>query len=169
MGSGPGGNYSSSRSSWNSQPYSSRYSVISSEHAKDVKNNYIYNKLTGYNKNPTATNFEEAIKNNNVYFEGHKANGKYTYVLTTGGELVFGKRASKEQGKRSPHPSLVGGKNPKVKMAGMIDVRNGKVYDVDANSGHYRPNIKSLSKVEDMLYNKYGNSIFSKKSRLRRK
>ena len=168
MGSGPGGSYSESRSSWNSQPYASKYSVVSSEHAKDVKNSYVYNRLTGYNKNPTAINMEDAVKNNNVYFEGYKANGKFTYVLKTNGELVFGKRASKERGKRSPHPSLVGGKNPKVKMAGMIDVRNGKIYDVDANSGHYRPNIKSLSKVENMLYNKYRNNIFSKKSRLRR-
>ena len=169
MGSGPGGSYSESSSSWKSQDYAASYSVVSTEYDKDIKNSYVYNKNTGYYKNPTTTNINDAIKNNNVYFEGHKANGKYTYALKTNGELVFAKRASKDRGKRSPHPSLIGGKNPTVKMAGMIDIRNGKIYDVNADSGHYRPNIKSLSKVENMLYNTYGNNIFAKKSRLRRK
>ena len=168
MGSGPGGNYSGLRSSMKSQSFAKKYSVVPIEHEKDIKNSYVYDSIVGYKKNPTATNIIDAIKNNNVYLDGHKANGKFTYVLSEDGELIFGKRASRNKGQRSPHPSLIGGKNPKVQMAGMIDIRNGKVYDVDANSGHYRPNIKSLSKVEILLYNSYGNKIFSRKSRLRR-
>jgi len=38
-----------------------------------------------------------------------------------------------------PHPTLVGGYNPNVKCAGMIHFKNGKIYRIDNNSGHFKP------------------------------
>ena len=36
----------------------------------------------------------------------------------------------------TPHPTLIGGKDPKVKMAGILDIRGGKIYSYDDRSGH---------------------------------
>jgi len=40
---------------------------------------------------------------------------------------------------QTPHPSLISGKDSKVKMAGMVDIWNGKIYSCDDRSGHFKP------------------------------
>ena len=60
-------------------------------------------------------------------------------------------------------------KNPKVKVAGEITFHHGKIYEIDVNSGHYKPNVKSLKKAENILYSNFNNNMFSKNSRLRRR
>jgi hypothetical protein len=58
------------------------------------------------------------------------------YVITRRGELVFGTRPHDV---RRPHPTLVGEVDPEVLGGGTIDMRNGRIYEVRADSGHHRP------------------------------
>lgn len=60
-----------------------------------------------------------------------------------------------------PHPTLVGGSNPQVQAAGMIEIRGGKIYSINNASGHFKPSIESLEVAEDVFSNLPQN-IFSK-------
>ncbi|MDD5941460.1 hypothetical protein [Fibrobacter sp.] len=138
MGSGNKGGYYGTRGS--SQPFASSYGVMPDMRSKDIKEG-IYNEQRGYSRNPSAVELLSSMKNNTVYLDGKKANGLYTYVVNEKGELIFGKRNNpNDPSKRSPHPMLIGGKNPKVRCAGMLDIRNGKIFNADTDSGHYKPN-----------------------------
>lgn len=167
MGSGRSGLYSGTRGS--SQPYASSYQVVKSMHERDKANESVWTNKNGYEKNPTAIDIADAIHDSSIIHEGHKANGKMTYVVDSEGRLIFGKRADGGNPRaRSPHPTLIGGKNPKVKVAGMIEFRNGKIYAIDNNSGHYRPPEKSLEAAEKALA-KLPRKIFHRFSKWRRK
>lgn len=73
--------------------------------------------------------------------------------------------------KRSPHPTLIGGKDPKVICAGMITFSKGKIVSVNNNSGHYKPNIKSMELVDNFLFklSKENPELFDRKSKWRKK
>ena len=130
MGSGSGGSYSGTNGG--SQPYADKYDVVQSMLNRDKKDSDIYSKDTGYFKNPSAVNLKDSISGNYVVFEDNHANGQMTYVLSESGNIIFGKRCNPNDArKRSPHPTLVGGKNPKVQCAGMIEFRNGKWFIID--------------------------------------
>jgi hypothetical protein len=43
-----------------------------------------------------------------------------------------------------PHPTLIGGKDPQVLGAGMVDIRRGKIVKIDNHSGHFQPPRSSL-------------------------
>lgn len=168
MGSGSSGSYSGAGGS---QPYAETYHVVEKELSKDKKDPDIYNPRTGYFKNPTATNLENAGKDGSVYIGGNKANGQYTYVMDQDGNIIFGKRSNpNDPSKRAPHPTLIGGKDPTVQNAGMITFRNGKIYSVNNNSGHFRPNIQSMGKVDSALQKLYESSpkLFHKDSKWRK-
>jgi hypothetical protein len=166
MGSGAKGAYSGTRGS--SQPYAPTYEVMPDMKELDIKAG-VYDKKTGYTPNPTATELNSAIRNNTVYLEGKKANGNFTYVINEKGQLIFGKRSNPlNLNKRSPHPMLIGGKNPKVQCAGMIDIRNGKIYNINQNSGHYKPNERSMEVVEKIL-SSLPKQVFNRKSKWRKK
>ena len=114
----------------------------------------------------------EAIKNDRFYIGGIEAGGKLTYVLDENGNIIFGKRSNPNDGnKRSPHPTLIGGKNPEVQCAGIIEFRDGKIYSVNNNSGHFKPNKKSLDKVKAILDKLYESNpkLFYRKSEWRKK
>ena len=168
MGSGSSSSYSGAGGS---QPYANTYHVVQKELNKDKKDPDIYNPSTGYFKNPTATNLENAAQNGSVYINGNKANGQYTYVMNQNGEIIFGKRSNpNDSSKRAPHPTLIGGKDPEVQNAGMITFKNGKIFYVDNQSGHYRPNIQSMGKVESALQKLYERDpkLFHKDSKWRK-
>lgn len=169
MGSGGSGSYSGTNGG--SQPYAERYHVVGSELRKDKRDPDIYNPKSGYFKNPTATNMKDAITPNRVVIDGKSAEGTMTYVLDKNGDIIFGKRVNPNDGrKRAPHPTLIGGKDPQVKCAGMITFHKGRILSVDNKSGHYRPNIKSMEKVNEALkklYDKYPGA-FDKKSKWRK-
>lgn len=152
MGSGNGGAYSTNNSRA-SQPYADNYNVVDSELKKDKADKDIYNPSTGYFKNPNAKTLEAALGNNDrIYSGNNKANGDITYVLNENGQIIFGKRENPNNSKkRSPHPTLIGGKSPKVQCAGMITFRKGQIVSVNNESGHYKPNKKSMSKVYKAL------------------
>ena len=66
--------------------------------------------------------------------------GQFMYVVDSEGNIIIGTRA----GQRMPHPTLVGGKNPTVKGAGIVDIRGGRIYSVNNASGHFKPGSTSL-------------------------
>lgn len=169
MGSSISGNYTNTLGK--SQPYANSYLVASDMFEMDKKDSDIYDSKTGYFKNPSATNLNEAIRGDNIYLDGNRANGTVTYVMDMDGNIIFGKRVNPvNPSKRAPHPTLIGGKNPKVQCAGMITFSKGKIVSIDNRSGHFKPNIQSMAKVEkamDELYKKNPN-VFSRKSKWRK-
>ncbi len=158
---------SSSSNSGGSQGYSAQYSVVKQMHERDKKDSAIWSDNSGYYKNPSAANIEDCVKGRSIVYEGHKANGTMTYVVDTKGNLIFGKRDNPINPKtRSPHPMLIGGKDPQVRMAGMIEFRGGKIFAIDNDSGHYRPPAKSLEAAEEAL-SRLPKEVFHKNSKWR--
>lgn len=77
-------------------------------------------------------------------------------VVDTSGNIIIGSRA----GQRMPHPTLIGGSDPQVQAAGMVDIRGGKIYSIDNTSGHFKPASESLNNAES-AFSKLPNSSFS--------
>ena len=168
MGSGAGGPYSGTAGG--SQHFAKLYYVIRKMLALDKRDESIYTQKNGYFKNPTAIELRKAINGNSVYLGKIKLNGSITYVMDKQGRIIIGKRSNPNAaGRRSPHPTLIGGKNPAVQIAGIITFRGGKIYSIDNQSGHYRPNIKSMPKVEAYLARLYQENpyVFHPKSKWR--
>lgn len=89
------------------------------------------------------------------------------YVIDMDDNIIVGKRNGNGRGKDAkptPHPTLIGGKDPKVKMAGLIEIRGGKIYDYNNLSGHYKPNIKSMD-VANKAFSKLSKSLFHKNAK----
>lgn len=150
MGSGSDSSYKDITSG--SQPYAPAYHVVTPMLKLDKADPDIYNPNTGYFHNPTAQKLEDAIKNGDVYCDGKKADSRLTYVVDKDGNIIFGKRANPNNpSKRSPHPTLIGGKDPTVQCAGLIKFDDGKIVSVDNQSGHFRPNQQSMEKVYNAL------------------
>jgi RHS repeat-associated protein len=74
-------------------------------------------------------------------------NGKYMYVVDNNGNMMFGTRA----GRAMPHPTLVGGRDPTVQSAGIIDIRGGKIHSIDSASGHFKPGAESLGSAKEAV------------------
>lgn len=71
--------------------------------------------------------------------------GYYTYAVKENGELVIGERnGNGKDGKATPHQTLVGGREPRVKVAGMVTMSNGKIVKYDSESGHFKANDLSM-------------------------
>jgi hypothetical protein len=49
-------------------------------------------------------------------------------------------------------------------MAGMVDIRNGKIFSWDDRSGHYKPNSES-KKFADKAFGKLPKSVFVKRKK----
>ena len=142
----------SSSSASKSQKYAPKYHVVNKMQKQDKADPTIWSDSSGYFKNPSAVNIQECTRGRSVYYEGRKANGKMTYIVDTNGNLIFGKRSNPiNPSARSPHPMLIGGKDPQVRVAGMIEFRGGKIYAIDTDSGHYRPSTKSLAAAKAAL------------------
>ena len=84
------------------------------------------------------------------------------YVIDKDGNLIIGKRDPSGEF-RMPHPTLIGGKDPKVLAAGTIEFSKGKIISVDNASGHFKPKASTLNTVEKTLRNKLPSTSFSKK------
>ncbi|MNI93901.1 hypothetical protein D3C73_1519210 [compost metagenome] len=80
------------------------------------------------------------------------------YAVDTHGNIIIGTRADK----RMPHPTLIGGENPHVQAAGIVEIRGGQIYKVDNASGHYKPSNESLKTPEE-AFSKLPTSAFSSK------
>lgn len=166
MGSGRSGLYSGTGGS--SQPYASSYHVVSSMHEMDRRDPDIWSDESGYAKNKMAVDIENCVMGNSIIYDGKKVNGKMTYVVDTDGNLIFGKRSNPNNpNARSPHPMLIGGKDPQVKVAGIIEFRGGKIYAIDNDSGHYRPPSRSLEAAEKAL-TRLPREVFHRESKWRK-
>ena len=159
MGSGSRGPYGSDASGSGSQPYAPTYHVVDEMIERDKSDPDIYNHNTGYPKNPTAKEISSSIVHQHIEIDGKIPNGPITYVMDEHGRIIIGKRSNPvNPNKRSPHPMLIGGKDPQVICAGMIVFRNGKIASVDNQSGHFRPNSKSMNEVYKALKKLYENN-----------
>lgn len=148
MGSGSSGLYSGG----SAQPFAPEYHVVSKMKEQDKQDSNIYNSTKGYFKNPLASTIQDSIEDGRVRMNGHLANGTYTYVLDTNGNIIFGKRYNPNNShSRAPHPTLIGGKDPVVQCAGMISLKKGRITWYNNDSGHFRPNEKSLTYVETAM------------------
>lgn len=150
MGSGSSSSYNDITTG--SQPYAPTYHVTNDMLKCDRKDPDIYNPNTGYFHNPTAQNLEESIRDGDIYIDGEKADSRFPYVLDQSGNIIFGTRTNPNNpDKRSPHPTLIGGKDPQVQCAGILKISDGKIVSVDNASGHFKPNILSMEKVYNAL------------------
>ena len=134
-----------------SQPYAPTYHVEPDMHQQDIKNGVYHDGQ--YDKNPTAQNLSDAIKGNYVVSKTFN-DDKLTYVVDLDGNIIFGKRNGngKQAGSLpTPHPTLIGGKDPQVKVAGILKIRGGKIYSYDNQSGHFKPNIKSIETADEVF------------------
>jgi hypothetical protein len=109
-----------------------------------------------YVKNPTAHNINDYISEGSNYLGSKNINGQYMYVVDMDGNIIIGTRG----GQRMPHPTLVGGGNPQVQAAGIVEIRGGKIYSINNASGHFKPSVESLGIAEDAFSNLQQN-IFS--------
>lgn len=113
-----------------------------------------------YIRNPTARNLSDSVTaSGKVRVDGQLANGKYMYIVDTSGNIVIGTRGGRDQ--RMPHPTLVGGPNPRVQAAGIVDIRGGKIFSLDNASCHFKPGNGSLQSAENSFGNLPGNSFHS--------
>ncbi len=107
--------------------------------------------------NPTAHNINDYINEGSNYLGNKNMNGQYMYVVDMDGNIIIGTRG----GQRMPHPTLVGGSNPQVQAAGMVEIRGGKIYSINNASGHFKPGNECLGIVEDTFSN-LPQKVFSK-------
>ena len=157
MGSGPNGGYGGGGSG--SQPYAPAYHVEKSMHEMDVKNGTYHD--GHYDKNPTAMNINDMINGN--YIGNKTTNLDMPYVIDMDGNIILGKRNGNGRGGApTPHPTLIGGKDPIVQMAGIVHIQGGKIASYDNMSGHFKPNAKSME-VADKAFGKLAPNLFKKK------
>jgi hypothetical protein len=106
--------------------------------AADEKAGLIIN--GSYIKNPTAKDLKGLITETGK-IGSKRVSGQFQYVVDAKtGRIVIGTRG----GARMPHPTLLGGPNPTVKAAGIVDIRGGRIYSIDNASGHFKPGDNSL-------------------------
>jgi hypothetical protein len=97
-----------------------------------------------YIKNPSARSLKSLLTDTGK-IGGKQMSGRFMYVIDDAGEIIIGIRA----GKRMPHPTLIGGANPRVRGAGLVDIRGGRIFSINNASGHFRPGAGSLDAARE--------------------
>ena len=97
-----------------------------------------------YIRNPTARSISGLLTQSGK-IGGKKMSGQFRYVIDANGNIVIGSRA----GQRMPRPTLIGGENPTVIGAGIVDIRGGRIFSVDNASGHFKPGPRSLDTAHE--------------------
>ncbi len=159
-GVGAGNNAKSVDSERRSQPYADSYGVTPDMLQYD-KDRGVYSEETGYTCNPTTVNARDNVRKGVIVdHEGKPMNGSYTYAVRENGELVIGKRnGNGKDGKATPHPTLIGGKEPRVKVAGTVTMSDGKIVKYDNESGHFKPNDLSMHEA-DKAFSQLPDTVF---------
>lgn len=156
MGSGISGKYSGHGGS---QPYAPLYHVAQDMLDRDVAKGTYHNGR--YDKNPTAKNIRDMINGN--YVGDKNTCIEMPYVIDSEGNIIVGRRnGNGRNGAATPHPTLIGGRDPQVQMAGMVYIQGGKIISYNNRSGHYRPNNKSME-VAHKAFGKLPKSVFKMK------
>ncbi|MDQ1920684.1 SpvB/TcaC N-terminal domain-containing protein [Massilia pseudoviolaceinigra] len=127
---------------FNAQPtpnYNSQLAMMPGDEAAGVLSDGVYR------VNPTARLLEERLSPTGL-IENSRMSGRFMYVVNEDGQIIMGTRGGLVDGvrQRMPHPTLVGGAEPQVQAAGMVDIRGGRIFSVDNDSGHFRPSAESL-------------------------
>lgn len=139
-----------------SQPYKEFYSVYAKMVKYDIKIGVYRPDFGGYSLNPTTKKLDDLFDGEKINI--HAPEIMLPYVINENWEVIVGRRNG--NGNRNtgalptPHPTLIGGLDPKVRMAGILHIKNGKIASYDNQSGHFRPNIKSMW-VADKAFKKY--------------
>ncbi len=131
-----------------------RYSVDSTMFPDDEAAGVLRN--GEYVKNPTAHDINDYISEGSNYLGSKNMNGQYMYVVDMEGNIIIGTRG----GQRMPHPTLVGGSNPQVQAAGIVEIRGGKIYSINNASGHFKPSVESL-RIAENAFSNLPQNIFS--------
>ncbi|MFE0025053.1 DUF4157 domain-containing protein [Amycolatopsis sp. NPDC059021] len=102
----------------------------------------VWTEASGYVKNPSARKLESLVQNGKI--GGGFENGVFPYAIDTNGEAILGKRLGERGGGPGratglPHPTLIGGKNPTGLAFGDVEIRAGRIYRIDNQSGHMQP------------------------------
>lgn len=138
------------------------YTVDSSMQVKDIELKVL--KDGRYVNNPTSTNINDLIKPGSNYVGNSQKNGQFMYVVDKEGNIIIGTRGKDlvtGETLHMPHPTLIGGENPTVQGAGMVEIRGGKIYIIDNSSGHFKPDATSLDAVKNSFDN-LPNNVFHK-------
>ena len=139
-----------------------KYTVDPSMEAKDIASEVLINGK--YVKNPTAQNMNDLIKPGYNYVGSKQMNGQYMYVIDQEGKIIIGTRGkdlATGENLHMPHPTLIGGENPIVQGAGMVEIRGGKIYSIDNASGHFKPDASSLGAAKE-AFEKLPQNVFHK-------
>jgi len=102
----------------------------------------------GYVKNPSARELTSLVRNGKIA-EGFE-NGQFMYAVDEQGNTWLGKRLQEPgtavgRATGLPHPTLIGGKSPVVQAAGEVEIRAGRIFKIDNQSGHFQPGRTTLS------------------------
>lgn len=157
MGSGNSSAYSKGNGA--SQEYAKSYHVDKPMLDADKKRGTYHD--GHYDKNPTAENLLDKI--NGDYIVDKNYTIMLPYVVDLKGNIIVGLRNGNGKSRDvlpTPHPTLIGGSDPQVKVAGILDIRNGKIFNYDNQSGHYKPHVKSMRAADD-AFKKLPPSVFS--------
>jgi Domain of unknown function (DUF4157) len=97
---------------------------------------------SGYVKNPSARELTSLLRNGRIA-EGFE-NGQFMYVVDNEGKTYLGKRLAEPgtgagRATGMPHPTLIGGRDPVVVAAGEVEIRAGRIFKIDNQSGHFQP------------------------------
>ena len=140
------------------------YDVVPEMAEIDMERGTLVN--NSYIKNPSTKDITTYVNNSNYLGTGGKKgalNGEYMYIIDTNNNIIIGNRVTNQVVKKYglPHPTLLGGENPQVQGAGIIEIRGGKIYRVDNASGHFQPGTESLKRTEEVFREKIPEKYFS--------
>lgn len=107
-----------------------------------------------YQKNESARSLSEIefTKDGTLLFPGASParpynDGNYVFAVDKGGSLILGTRTENAL----PHPTLIGGKDPRVLTAGELVIKNGEIVEINNQTGHFRSDINSLLHAKGAL------------------
>lgn len=115
-------------------------------------------KPDGYILNPRLQKLDSLI-NDAGKIGGKNYNGQPMFVIDQEGAIHIGYRGEGAM-RHMPHPTLLGGEDPTVLAAGIIDIRAGRIYQITNVSGHFQPSPNSLGAMYES-FSKLPNSAFA--------
>jgi len=108
------------------------------------------------NVNPQSGKIKD---NDGIVIHTDNVNGDgLMYAVDEAGNVHIGTRGGTANS--FPHPTLIGGINPNVKSAGMIKFKEGRILEINNNSGHFKPSAANLQQIESIFQNKFPANSF---------
>jgi len=96
--------------------------------------------------------------NDGIIIHTDNVNGEgLMYAVDNAGVIHIGGRGGTMS---FPHPTLVGGTNPNVKCAGMIKFNQGRILEINNNSGHFKPSAANLDQIKSIFQNQFPANSF---------